>query len=331
MAEASQKWVLSGSDSCNQDFPQAVGTLLEMRLGSLTIRCPQCRRKGLAMTKWVAGRKTKPLFVFHGNGDHTISECQVPGEFADSLRGSLSLSIGDLRRLLRTMRAYVLFSGGADSLCTLLHLLEAADGQKARITVVHVDTTAGFPEVTRYVRRVCRKLRVALEVVRAKRDYFELAKRWGIPSFNARWCCNELKVKPVRDFLRSEPEPKMVVDGIRAAESNQRSTYLPVWYHPEFRCLSVSPLLDWSDEDVASRVEASGLPENPGKSLGCSAECWCGAYKTRRDFEQLLDVHPEIFEKLVEVEKAQNGRFTFIYEDGRQIRLQDIRKTRRDS
>jgi len=319
-------WSLEGSMDKSNGFANSLGGLLGMRLKSLTVECPKCGFPGLATTTWVKGRKTKPLSIFHKGADKVINECKIGEKDAENIRGRVALSRGDLRKLLRRMKTLVLFSGGADSLCTLLYLLDVADGDGANLTAVHVDTTAGFPEVTRYVRRICKQIGIPLEIVRAKREYFELAKRWGIPSFNARWCCKELKVKPVRDFLKSVPEPKMVVDGIRAVESNQRSTYLPVWYHPEFRCISVSPLLDWSDEDVMSRIETSGLPESPAKCLGCSAECWCGAYKTRADFEKLLEIHPEIFDKLVEVEKAQRGRFTFIYENGNQVPLESLKK-----
>ena len=51
------------------------------------------------------------------------------------------------------------------------------------------------------------------------------------------------------------------------------------------------------------------------------------------DFEALLDIHPEIFDKLVEVEKAQRGTFTFLYEDGKRIPLSSLKsngKTRPD-
>jgi len=210
-----------------------------------------------------------------------------------------------------------------------LYLLEVAPRSREKLTAVHIDTTAGFPEVTRYVRRVCKKLGVTLKIVGPKRDYFELAKRWGIPGFQARWCCKELKVRPVRDFLAEVEGPKVVFDGIRAAESYLRSTYLPVWYHPDFRCLSVSPILHWSHDEVSQYVEASGLPKSPAAEFGCSAECWCGAYKKRKDFEQLLDVHPDIFDKLVEVEEAQRGRYTFLFEKGERVPLASLKKTRR--
>jgi 3'-phosphoadenosine 5'-phosphosulfate sulfotransferase (PAPS reductase)/FAD synthetase len=280
------------------------------------------------MSKWVKGPGLKPLSVYHPNGKQLPDECELAEDHADSLRGTIELSSRDLRRILGRCHGYVLFSGGRDSLCTLLYLREVADGSPTHLTAVHVDTTAGFPEVTKYVRAICRKLTVPLKVVRPNLDYFEAAKKWGIPSHNARWCCHQLKVRPVRDFLAKQPGDRVVYDGIRAAESLQRSAYLPVWHHPAFNCLSVSPILSWSNAQVDTYVRASGLPPHPAAALGCSAECWCGAYKTKTDFEKLLEVHPEIFDRLVEVEKAQRGRFTFIYEKGQQVPLASLKRGR---
>jgi len=46
----------------------------------------------------------------------------------------------------------------------------------------------------------------------------------------------------------------------------------------------------------------------------------------RSDFELLLNIHPEIFDKLVEVEKAQKGKYTFLYEKGERIPLASLKK-----
>ena len=309
---------------------EAASFLLALKVNSLMVDCPRCGRPALPFTRWVAGRTEKPLYAVHPDHGGPPEYYALTRAEAKQIRGEVGLSRPDLRRLMKKSASYVLFSGGMDSLALLLYLLQAAPRSKDNVTALHIDTTAGFPEVTRYVRRVCKKLWVRLEVVSPKRDYFELAKRWGIPGFQARWCCKELKVKPVRDFLAQVSGPKVVFDGIRATESYLRSTYLPVWYHPAFRCLSVSPILHWSKDEVREYVEASGVPKSPVAELGCSAECWCGAYKKRSDFEKLLDVHPEIFDKLVDVEKAQSGRFTFIYENGEQIPLTALkRKARR--
>ena len=96
-----------------------------------------------------------------------------------------------------------------------------------------------------------------------------------------------------------------------------------------FRCVCVSTIFHWSDDQVDSYFKKNGLPQSPTAKMGTSGECWCGAYKGRSDFEALLEVHPKIFEKLVEVEEAQEGKFTFLYEKGEQVPLESVRASLR--
>jgi len=129
----------------------------------------------------------------------------------------------------------------------------------------------------------------------------------------------------MRRYLQTIEGPRVIFDGIRAAESTDRAKYTPVWYHPTFRCISVSPIVYWSDEQVNHYIRRENLPESPAVGLKISAECWCGAYQSRDDFEALLSVHPEIFDKLLDVENAQNGKYTFLFEKGQQVPLVQLR------
>jgi 3'-phosphoadenosine 5'-phosphosulfate sulfotransferase (PAPS reductase)/FAD synthetase len=198
---------------------------------------------------------------------------------------------------------------------------ELAKVAKRDLTAVHAETTAGFPEVETYVQTVCAQLRVPLAVVHPHRDFFETAKRWGIPSPRSRWCCETLKVAPMRRYLQTIDGPRVIFDGIRAAESTGRAKYTPVWYHPTFKCISVSPIFYWSDEQISRYIRRKELPESPAVRLNTSAECWCGAYQERDDFEALLSMHPEIFDKLLDVENAQKGKYTFLFEKGQRVPL----------
>ena len=294
----------------------------------LTVRCAECRRKGTLISKWVPKTSIKPLYVCHTNGNGFFKACELKNGQASRPRGGISINRSDALKLLRMGQAFVLFSGGKDSLCLLEYMRLLADYAGKEITALHVDTTAGFPEVEKYVERVCKKLNVRLVVVRPTHDYFELAKKWGIPGHTARWCCETLKVAPIRRYLAEIEGPKIVFDGIRAAESNIRATYVPIWYHPAFKCISASPIFTWSDKKVKSYIERKNLPRSPAAGLATSAECWCGAYKCRADFEALLDIHPDIFNKLVDVEKAQRGRYTFLYESGERIPLTRLKRER---
>jgi len=303
---------------------EGIKFLLSMNLESLQVRCPECNLMGVATPKWVKGPKIKPLYVFHEDGQSEPDICALDKDQAELVRGQVILDDQDIKILLRNADAYVLFSGGMDSLCALDYLARIASLIGQETTAIHVDTTAGFPEVTEYVKKTCEELQIDLKIVSPDIDYFTLAKQWGIPGINSRWCCRELKIRPLRDFLTGVDNPKIVFDGIRATESPTRARYLPVWFHPSFNCLSVSPIFHWSDGEVQSYVTERGLPTGPARELGTSGECWCGAYKTRADFVQLYHVHPEIYRKLMEVEDSNRHGFTFIFENGERMSLRDL-------
>jgi len=317
-----------GSNGYDAAWADAARLIAGKNFSGLIVRCVECRRKGTLMSKWVPKTPVKPLYVCHTNGNGHFKACELKDGQAASARAGISVNRNDTLKLLRMGQAFVLFSGGKDSLCLLEYMRRLADYAKKDITALHVDTTAGFPEVEEYVQEVCKKLKVRLVVVRPQHDYFELAKKWGIPGHSARWCCETLKVAPIRRYLAEIQGPKLVFDGIRAAESNIRATYVPIWYHPAFKCISASPIFTWSDRKVKSYIERANLPRSPAAGLATSAECWCGAYKCKADFEALLDIHPDIFDKLVEVEKAQKGRYTFLYESGERIPLTELKRER---
>jgi len=312
----------SGYDAA---WENAAKVIAAKNLRGLRVYCSKCHRSGTLTSKWVRKTPVKPLFICHTNGNGYFKACELVEEQAKSARKKVKIGRDDVLKLLRMGQAYILFSGGKDSLCLLEYMRRLAAYTNKEITALHVDTTAGFPEVEEYVKKVCEKLSVSLVTVRPQHNYFEIAKRWGIPGVRSRWCCETLKVAPLRRFLSTIEGPKVIFDGIRAAESNIRATYVPVWYHPAFRCISVSPIFGWSDAKVQNYIKGHNLPKSPTADLNTSAECWCGAYKCKADFEALLEIHPEIFDKLIEVEKAQRGKYTFLFEKGERIPLTSLK------
>ena len=317
-----QKGEKNGFDAAWED---AARVIAGKNLRGLQVYCPKCHRSGTLTSKWVKKSAVKPVYICHSNGNGYFKACELIEERAKAARKETTLTRDDVKKLLRMGKPYVLFSGGKDSLCLLEYMRGLAQSLGIQITALHGDTTAGFPEVEEYVKKVCKKLKVPLVTVRPQHDYFETAKRWGIPGVRSRWCCETLKVAPMRRYLSTVEGPKVVFDGIRAVESNIRATYVPVWYHPAFKCISASPLFRWSDQKVQKYIKQHNLPKSPAAELNTSAECWCGAYKCRGDFEALFDVHRDIFDKLVEVEKAQRGKYTFLYENGERIPLSSLR------
>jgi 3'-phosphoadenosine 5'-phosphosulfate sulfotransferase (PAPS reductase)/FAD synthetase len=311
----------------NQWWRQIEKTFAGINLKGLRATCPRCREKGVVTTRWIKGPMVKPIYILHIKWRKVRKVCELSEEQSNNIRGKIPIFESDIKNLLESRKSFVLFSGGKDSIATLIYLRNVAKTVKSDLTAIYVDTTAGLPANKRYVRKVCKYLGVNLEIVRPKIDYFTLAKNWGIPGFKYRWCCRELKIKPIEEYLDKIEEPKVVFDGIRAAESNIRKQYIPIWYHPSFKCLSVSPIFYWSDEQVISYVNSNGIPKTFLHSLGTSTECWCGAYKTKSDFEKLYELDRDMFLKLVEVEEKSKSGYTFIYKDGRRIPLKELVKT----
>jgi len=295
-------------------------------LRSLRIVCPRCGERGLLISRWIKGPRSKPLYVIHVQRGKIKGVCELSDEQSSKVRGQVPVYESDIRKLLRSRRPFVLFSGGKDSLATSAYLRALARGSSHPITAIYVDTTAGIPQNMRYVRRVSKYLGLRLKIVRPKIDYFTLARDWGIPSFRYRWCCRELKIKPIQQYLATIKEPKVVFDGIRAAESYIRRQYIPIWYHPSFHCLSVSPIFHWSDRRVVSFINRDGIPKTLLHSMGTSTECWCGAYKTESDFRRLYDLDRNLFYKLAGLEQQSKTTYTFLYKKGEKISLRDLEK-----
>jgi 3'-phosphoadenosine 5'-phosphosulfate sulfotransferase (PAPS reductase)/FAD synthetase len=310
------------------EWRSAASQIAAKNFEGLRTACPKCDEPGTIISKWVKGLAVKPLYVCHGNGNGRFKACKLGQTEIPKIRSEARLTRADVLKAIRMGTPYVLFSGGNDSLCLLHYMAKLAKSLGKEVIALHADTTAGFPEVEDFVRTVCKRWGVKLVIVQPPHDYFDLAKRWGIPGVKSRWCCETLKIAPMRRYLSGVEGPKVIFDGIRAAESHLRSTYVPIWFHPAFRCVSVSPIFNWSHQKVERYLKEKRLPRNPTHEMGTSGECWCGAYKSREDFEALLDVHPDIFDKLVAVEEAQRGRFTFVYEKGKRIPLSVLRSTR---
>ena len=297
-----------------------------VNLKGLNTICPNCKEMGIVTTRWIKGPKLKPIYILHTKHNKVQKVCELSEEQSKNIRGNVPILECDIKALLKSKKSFVLFSGGKDSLSTLAYLKEIEKKVKSNLTVIYIDTTVGLSENIEYVKEVCDYLKVNIQIVRPKVDYFTLAKRWGIPSYRYRWCCRELKIKPVQEYLNGIKESKVIFDGIRAAESYVRKQYIPIWHHPSFKCLSVSPIFYWSDEKVINYNNSNGIPKTLLHSVGSSTECWCGAYKTENDFRKLYNLNSEMFYKLIEVEEKNKNGYTFLYKNGQKLSLKYLER-----
>lgn len=164
---------------------------------------------------------------------------------------------------------YNTFSGGKDSQC-LYHLVKMA-GVKAK---THMNlTSVDPPEVIRFVKTQYPDV----ELIKPKMSIYDMAKRKHLlPTRRFRWCCAE--------FKEMSGAGKVALIGIRREESARRAKRGEIstnikgkrteetfdqWSEHEEKMVTcvggkdkvlVSPILNWTEQDVWEFLNANGIP-----------------------------------------------------------------------
>lgn len=160
-------------------------------------------------------------------------------------------------------------SFGGPSGMALLDLTLRADRD---IPVYYIDTGLLFPETYALVERTARRYGITPIALRPELSVEAQARQYG----DALWardpdrCCALRKVAPHRAFLDGYDA---WFTGIRRAQSPTRAEIEPI-ARDGTRLVKVSPLFDWSDDDVWSYVNEHDVPVNAlhgdgYPSLGC--------------------------------------------------------------
>lgn len=138
------------------------------------------------------------------------------------------------------MKIIVSFSGGKDSQACLIQAVNqyGADNVEA----VFCDTGWEHPDTYQHIADVCQQLNVKLVVLRSKKytDFVDMSiKRSRFPSSQRRFCTSELKIKPMIDYILSLTEPCLIIQGIRAKESEERAKlpYECNYFGEYFECI----------------------------------------------------------------------------------------------
>lgn len=239
------------------------------------------------------------------------------------------------------MKVIVTFSGGKDSLAALLWVREHIT---KNFTTVFCDTGWEHPLTYEYIRDVAAKLHLDLVTLKSKKydgmvDLARMKKRW--PSTRARFCTQELKTKPMIDYvLDNVKDSVLIVQGIRAAESPTRAkmqaqcTYFKYYFEPygydkqgkpkkhsyrgrEVRAFRkkfaddlLRPVFDWSAQHVIDYILAAGLEPNPLYSMGYKrVGCWPCVMANQRDILNISRQAPERIEEIAALEVDLHSSF----------------------
>lgn len=190
-------------------------------------------------------------------------------------------------------------SGGKDSAALSLWLTEQGIGHGR----VFADTGWEHPATYEYLRGPLTEALGPIEEVRAKRLMVDLIRRKGMfPSRLRRFCTEDLKVRPIRDYLAAIDDPVNVV-GIRAAESKARSR-MPRWETwSAGDCDVWRPLIRWTEDDVVEIHAEHGLPPNPLYLRGAArVGCWPCIFSRKREIALVADLTPERIDEIEALE-----------------------------
>lgn len=191
------------------------------------------------------------------------------------------------------MKILVQFSGGKDSQACLIKTVK--DYGKNNVTAVFCDTGWEHADTYIHIHKTCEQLGVELVTLKSSKykDFVDMAiKKGRFPSTMTRFCTSELKVIPMIDYILSQDDSFIIVQGIRAKESTARAkldvecSYFKEYFYSGVKGLYhkkavlewckthdasvLRPIFNWSAQEVIDYILASGQRPNPLYERGFS-------------------------------------------------------------
>lgn len=151
-----------------------------------------------------------------------------------------------------------------------LAIIDLACRHDLRFDVALIDTGLLFAETLRLAEEV--EDRYTIRIRRARpshsveeQEALEGAKLW---SRDPGRCCQLRKVEPMRDLLSGY---SAWITGLRRDQSTERAETRAIEWDEHFGLVKLSPLVEWSREQVSRYLQDNQVPSNPLLSEGYSS------------------------------------------------------------
>jgi len=220
-------------------------------------------------------------------------------------------AVGHLRKyeeLTEGKGYYLAFSGGKDSVVIKALADMAGVNYDAHYNITGIDP----PEVIRFIRE--HHPDVSNDKP-PKGTFLQLLPTKGFPIRHGKWCCEKLK--------ECHGEGRVVVTGVRKAESPRRMKQAKLLTCDTIN-YRLSPIIDWTDEDVWRFIRKFNLPycklyDEGWHRIGCM---FCPS-STILNKRQCYDSYPKVveafkrkFRKLYSLRKSQGNPSVDRWKDG---------------
>ncbi len=192
-------------------------------------------------------------------------------------------------------RIFVSFSGGKDSLVTLLISLKAF----GKIPVLFNDTGIELPETVEYVKNFAKEY--GLELIYAAGDgkFFKYLDVFGPPARDFRWCCKVVKLAPILEAVRRRfgEKPVLSIVGQRKYESIARAFSPTVWVNRWLPgIISTTPIQEWTALEVWAYLYLMNVKVNELYYEGFDRlGCWLCPASEIAEFELVAAKHPDLW------------------------------------
>ena len=151
--------------------------------------------------------------------------------------------------------------------CVLLDMLSKLGPIAQEVRIFNLDTGYQFDETLQMVDRIKDRYGLNVELVRAKETVSEMENRFGGPIYgtNPDECCHIRKVVPLKETLEGHAA---WLSAIRRDQTNARAAHGMVEWDGKFGLVKISPLAQWTRDEVWAYIEANDVPFNPLHKLG---------------------------------------------------------------
>ena len=189
----------------------------------------------------------------------------------------------------------VSFSGGKDSLATLLLVLDA--GIKPKL--LFIDTGIEFQETLDHIDHIVKKHDLEIITAKAGEAYFDAVKYFGPSAKDFRWCCKTCKLGPTADLIREHyPDGVLSFIGQRQYESESRYQKGGLWVNPWVPGqVGASPIQKWTSLEVWLYIFYKGEEYNPLYARGFERiGCWLCPSADMSEHSEIPNILPRAVE-----------------------------------
>lgn len=155
--------------------------------------------------------------------------------------------------------------------CVIIHYLAQIE---PRTHVFNLDTGYQFAETLELRDRLAARYKIEVELKRPELSVAEYEALHGGPLYqtNSDQCCKDRKVKVLHQAVAGM---QAWMSGIRRDQSGDRAQSAVVGWDKKFSLVKISPLANWTKQDVWKLITDEDIPYNPLHDQGyTSIGCW---------------------------------------------------------